>query len=106
MQARESYPHLSPITNGEEHLCLAQELSLIVTVEVGALARAGVSRDEAEQGLWNKSTNLFSCLLAVRDPDQPSPPTYRLLIDKTGNNIHTQLIELPQGSKEMGTGGN
>lgn len=42
---------------------LAQELSVIVTVEVGALVRAGVSRDEAEPGLWNKSTNLFSCLL-------------------------------------------
>ena len=77
-----------------------------MTVEVGALARAGVSRDEAKQGLWNKSTNLFSCLLAVRDPDQPSPTTYRLLIDKTWNNIHTQLIELPQVSAEMGTGGN
>lgn len=61
MQTRESYPHLSLSTNGEEHLCLAQELSLTVTVEVGALARAGISRDEANK---DSGTRALICFLA------------------------------------------
>lgn len=93
---------------GRSTSALAQELSVIVTVEVGALARAGISREDAEPGLWNKSTIFFfACLLTSCETlINPPPTTYRLLIDKTGNNIHTRLIELPQGSKEMGTGGN
>ena len=50
MQTRESYPHLSPSTNGEEHLCLAQELSLTVMVEVEHC------REQASQGMRRART--------------------------------------------------
>lgn len=44
-------------------------------------------------------------MMQNKDPYQAPPPTYRLLINKTGDNIHTQLVVLPQEPKEMETKG-